>query len=187
MTRCMIAVVVTTVLSSSALGAGQKPPAPPPPPADPVSVGPDAPPPPPAPGGRARKIGPNVRVEVTFSEQRAEGVIPPKTVTVTTNDGHWGRVRSTVVSGLVNSPLNVDARPEMQPDGRVLLSLNLEYGESRVPEGQTPKFGQAVASTLNESVTVLLETGEALTVTQSADPMSDRKVTVDVKATVLRN
>ena len=192
MTRCVIAVVVTSVLSSSALGAGQKPPVPPPPPpGDSAPVGPGAPPPPPAapaPDGRARKLGPNVRVEVTFTEQRAERVIPPKTVTVTTNDGQWGRVRSTVVSGIFGtSPLNVDAKPAIQTDGRVLLSLNLEYGESRVPEGQTPKFGQAVASTLNESVTVLLKTGEALTVTQSADPMSDRKVTVDVKATVLRN
>ena len=191
MTRYVIAVVVTTVLSSSALGAGQKPPVPPPPPADSAPVGADAPPPPPAapaPGGRARKLGPNVRVEVTFTEQRAERVIPPKTVTVTTNDGQWGRVRSTVVSGnFGKSPLNVDARPEMQTDGRVLLALNLEYGETRVPEGETPKLGQAVASTLNESVTILLENGQKLTVTQSADPMSDRTVTVDVKATVLRN
>lgn len=191
MTRCVIAVVVTTVLSSSALGAGQKPPVPPPPPADSAPVGADAPPPPPAapaPGGRARKLGPNVRVEVTFTEQRAERVIPPKTVTVTTNDGQWGRVRSSVVAGTFGkAPLNVDARPEVQADGRVLLALNLEYGESRVPEGETPKLGQAVASTLNESVTILLTNGEKLTITQSADPMSDRTVTVDVKATVLRN
>jgi hypothetical protein len=191
MTRYLLAVFVAAALSSPALAAGQKPPAPPPPPPADKAAGPDAPPPPPPaprPDGRARKPGANVRVEVTFTEQRADASLPPKTVTLTTNDGHWGRVRSSVNTvGYGASPLNVDARPEMQPDGRVLLAVNVEYGEKRVPEGKQVQPGQVVEATLNESVTILLQNGEKLTVTQSADPMSDRKVTVDVKATVLRN
>jgi hypothetical protein len=39
---------------------------------------------------------------------------------------------------------------------------------------------------MNQSVTVLLESGKPLVITQAADPVSDRKVTVEVKATVLR-
>jgi uncharacterized protein YlzI (FlbEa/FlbD family) len=39
---------------------------------------------------------------------------------------------------------------------------------------------------VNQSLTVLLENGKSLLVTQSADPVSDRKVTVEVKATIVR-
>jgi hypothetical protein len=140
------------------------------------------------PDGRNRKVGPNVRIEVTFSEQRSDSPAMPKTVTVTTNDGQWGRVRSSVNTvGYGSSPLNVDARPEVLPDGRVLLAVNIEYGEKRVPEGKQVQPGQIIEATLNESVTLLLESGKGLAVTQSADPMSDRKVSVEVKATVLKN
>jgi len=185
---------LSLVVVMTSFTVAQKPPPPPPaPPADTVS--PDttrkAPPPPPAaptPDGRNRKVGPNVRIEVTFSEQRSDSPAMPKTVTVTTNDGQWGRVRSSVNTvGYGSSPLNVDARPEVLPDGRVLLAVNIEYGEKRVPEGKQVQPGQIIEATLNESVTLLLESGKGLAVTQSADPMSDRKVSVEVKATILKN
>ena len=126
----------------------QKPPPPPAaPPADaaPASANRKAPPPPPAaptPDGRNRKVGPNVKVEVMFSEQRSDTPATPKTVTITTNDGQWGRVRSSVnTPGYGASPLNVDARPEVLADGRVLLSVNIEYGEKRVPAGKDVQPG----------------------------------------------
>ena len=75
----------------------------------------------------------------------------------------------------------------MLADGRVLLRVNIEYGEKRVPTGKDVQPGQITEATLNESVTLLLESGKGLAVTQSADPMSDRKVSVEVKATVLKN
>ncbi len=167
------------------------PPAAPPPDAAPASTTRKAPPPPPAaptPDGRNRRVGPNVRVEVTFNDQRSGDPAIPKTVTLTTNDGQWGRVRSSVSTfNYGDSPLNVDARPEVLADGRVLLNVNIEYGEKRVPEGKPVQQGQVIATTLNESVTLLLESGKGLAVTQSADPMSDRKVSVEVKATILKN
>ena len=185
---------VVTMVFSSAAGAAQKPPAPPPPPpadAAPANPGRKAPPPPPAaptPDGRARKVGPNVRVEVMFSEQRSDASATPKTVTITTNDGQWGRVRSSVsTAGYGFSPLNVDARPEVLADGRVLLSVNIEYGEKRVQTGKEVQVGHITEATLSESVTLVLESGKGLAVTQSADPMSDRKVSVEVKATILKN
>ena len=69
----------------------------------------------------------------------------------------------------------------MLADGRVLLSVNIEYGEKRVPTGKEVQPGQIIEASLNESVTLLLESGKGLAVTQSADPMSDRKVSVEVK------
>ena len=184
---------LSLVVVMTSFAVAQKPPPPPPaPPAETTSpTTRKAPPPPPAaptPDGRSRKVGPNVRIEVTFSEQRSDSPAMPKTVTVTTNDGQWGRVRSSVSTvGYGSSPLNVDARPEVLPDGRVSLAVNIEYGEKRVPEGKQVHPGQIIEATLNESVTLLLESGKGLAMTQSADPMSDRKVSVEVKATILRN
>ena len=188
---------------ASSKPSSQKPPAPPPaPPATGVKPGADAPPPPPpapTPDGRTRKVGPNVRIEVTFTEQRADAPAQAKTVTVTTGDGHWGRVRSQAHSSDVGAtPLNVDARPEVQSDGRILTALTLEYAEKRVRSKEPPPTptGAPVAFigdrrditdvTMNQSVTVVLESGKPLVITQAADPVSDRKVTVEVKATVLR-
>ena len=185
---------LSLVVVMTSFAVAQKPPPPPAAPAAdtaPSDTSRRAPPPPPAaptPDGRNRKVGPNVRVEVMFSEQRSDTPAVPKTVTLTTNDGQWGRVRSTVIaSGYGASPLNVDARPEVLADGRVLLQVNIEYGEKRVPEGKAVQPGQIIEATLNESVTLLLDSGKGLAVTQSADPMSDRKVSVEVKATILRN
>jgi hypothetical protein len=187
---------------SSSKPATQKPPAPPPaPPATGVKPGADAPPPPPpapTPDGRARKVGPNVRIEVTFTEQRSDAPAQAKTVTVTTGDGHWGRVRSQAQSsGIGGTPLNVDARPEVQPDGRMVLALTLEYGDKRISQVEMPRQPDGVTVVgvpqrnitdvvMNQSVTVVLESGKPLVITQAADPVSDRKVTVEVKATVLR-
>jgi len=177
----------------------QKPPAPPPaPPAEGAKPGTDAPPPPPpapTPDGRVRKVGPNVRIEVTFTEQRSDTPAQPKTVTVTTGDGHWGRVRAQAHSSMFGAtPLNVDARPEVQPDGRVVVALTLEYGDKRVvetpavsgPHVQIAQPKQVTDVNMNQSVTVVLESGKPLVVTQAADPTGDRKVTVEVKATILR-
>jgi hypothetical protein len=179
--------------------ARQKPPTPPPaPPAQGAAIGPDAPPPPPGPptpDGRARKVGPNVRVEVTFTEQRSDAPAQPKTVSVTTGDGHWGRVRAQAHSSIFGAtPLNVDVRPEVQPDGRVVVALTLEYGDKRVVEPSPQASGpvmvgqpkQVTDVNMNQSVTVVLDSGKPLVITQAADPTGDRKVTVEVKATILR-
>ena len=187
---------------SSNKPAAPKPPAPPPPPpATNTGPGADAPPPPPpapTPDGRARKVGPNVRIEVTFTEQRSDAPVQTKTVTVTTGDGHWGRVRAQAQSsGMGGTPLNVDARPEVQPDGRMVVALTLEYGDKRVSQVEMPKQPEGVTVVgvpprnitdvvMNQSVTVVLESGKPLVITQAADPVSDRKVTVEVKATTLR-
>jgi hypothetical protein len=191
---------------SSNKPAAQKPPAPPPaPPATGAKPGADAPPPPPpAPtrDGRTRRLGPNVRVEVTLSEAVGNAPTQPKAVTVTTSDGHWGRVRTTVHTQLGRAPLNVDIKPDVQPDGRVMVALNIEYGirtggarpvtfvpgpgGEMVPNSKEEEPVQPFLSELNESVTVVLENDRPLVVTRSADPIGDRKVTVEVKATVLR-
>ena len=39
---------------------------------------------------------------------------------------------------------------------------------------------------INESLSVILEDGKPMLISQSADPVTDRKVKVEVKATILK-
>jgi hypothetical protein len=130
--------------------------------------------------------GPNVRIELTLTDQKPGAPATSKTVVITTSNENWGRLRSEVNSTVYGAaPLNVDARPFVMPDGRVSVQLTVEYSQGRMPdaEGNTERI---VGARINESLTAVLESGKPLVITQSADPTSDRKVTVEVKATVLR-
>jgi hypothetical protein len=119
----------------------------------------------------------NIQVEVTISDYAGSGPPQKKTVSVIVTDGYSGRVRS---SRSPTSPvLNVDATPRVNSEGRVWLRLILEYSPAsteKMPRGQP----------INESLTVTLQSGKPLVVSQGADPSTDRKVTVEVTATILK-
>ena len=116
----------------------------------------------------------NIRVELTITDQRSDGQTPPKAVTLLIEDRQSGRIRT----GRGNAALNVDARAEIVREGRIRVMVTLEYTPQE-PDRQTQPPVQ-------ESVTALLEDGKPLVVSQSADPISDRKVRVEVKATIVR-
>ena len=116
----------------------------------------------------------NIRVELTITDQRTDVPTPPKTVTILVEDRQNGRIRT----GRNNIALNVDARPEIVRDNRVRLLLSLEY----TPQDTDKSSPMAISETL----AALLEDGKPLVVSQSADPTSDRKVKVEVKATIVR-
>jgi hypothetical protein len=78
--------------------------------------------------------------------------------------------------------LNVDAHPELVRDGRVRAHVTLEYRPT-IAEAKTE---EQVLTTISESFTVNLEDGKPLVVSQSADPNTDRRVRVEVKATILK-
>jgi hypothetical protein len=81
----------------------------------------------------------------------------------------------------VNAKLDMDARPEILPNGRVRVFLTLEY---RPQASEGDKMQPPIVS---ESLTTLLEDGKPLVVSQSADPTTMRiAVKVELKATVLR-
>lgn len=119
----------------------------------------------------------NVKVEITITD--AMGSLPPqrKTVSMLIADGRMGRIRST------REPhpgvLNVDATPTIQGD-LIRLQLALEYSP--------PLMGDAATrvSHVNEFVTLLVSSGKATQVSQAADPSFDRRVAVEVTATVLK-
>jgi len=116
----------------------------------------------------------NIRIELTITDQRTDVQTPPKTVTLLIEDRQSGRIRT----GRNNIALNVDARPEIVRDNRVRVLLSLEY----TPQDTDRTSPMAIS----ESVAALLEDGKPLVVSQSADPSSDRKVRVELKATIVR-
>jgi hypothetical protein len=130
--------------------------------------------------------GPNVRIEFMLTDQQTGAPTASKTVILTTSNRQWGRIRSQISSRLYGgAPLNVDARPTVTADGRISVELTIEYAQGRNSEGEA-NSDKIYQVSINESLTALLEDGTPLVVTQSADPISDRKVTVAVKATVVR-
>jgi hypothetical protein len=119
----------------------------------------------------------NVQVQVTIADYMGTVAPVKKAVSMIVADGTFGRIRSTYSP--LYPTLNVDATPNLQ-NGRVELRLALEYrppGNKDVDEPSMP---------INQSLTVLLESGKPLLITQAADPSKDRRVTVEVTATILK-
>ena len=169
-------------------------PAPPEAPAPPAPPAPVAAPMPPSPGRPIAPgvIGPNVRVEVAIKDHRPESPVVTKVVSVVVADKEEGRVRTMVApKNRAAAPLNVDARPFVHANGRILLRLALQYDLGSMPaESDAPAPGVVmvpiVQSSVNETIAVVLDNGKPMVVTQSADPLTDRKVTVEVTATILK-
>jgi type II secretory pathway component HofQ len=184
---------------------GPQTPAPIPPPAPPKTppqpVAPAAPPPPAAP----RKLPTqNVRIDVTITD--SFGTTPTKkTIAALVADARTGSIRSSMavpvvepqfqsaaVAGSVAVPiqhvtyqnilLNVDASPEVLADGRIFMGLSVQY----TPDTPQEPGGSARPGSLNESLQVVLPDGKQTLIAQSADPRGDRKVTLEVTATVVK-
>lgn len=122
----------------------------------------------------------NVKVDLTITEQAGAAAAQTKSVSVVAADGNTGRIRSYNPGGAAKvGELNVDVRPLILQGGRVQVALIVEY---RPTQGST----DSITPGLSESMTVYLQEGKPLVVSQSADPNSDRKVMLEVRATVLR-
>lgn len=110
----------------------------------------------------------NIKFDVTITDQTGTAESAKKTLTLLVADRQTGYIRSTGVNEKGQVRLNVDARPQILPNGSIRAGLSLEY------------------PMISQQVTVILEPGKAQVVTQTADPLSDRKVTVEVRATILK-
>ena len=132
----------------------------------------------------------NVQIELTLSDQLGSAAPDKKIVSMIASSGNWGKIRSAgTIRPQGDAPypvvLNVDARPFVSVDGPVQLELTLEYYPAK-DGGQEKEGAKQRPSGVNQSQTVILQSGKPLIVSQAADPISDRKVTVEVKATVLK-
>jgi hypothetical protein len=133
----------------------------------------------------------NVKVEFTLIDQRGGAPIK-RSVTLVVADMRGGSIRSqSDVMGVGGGvPLNIDTNPELLPDGKIRLSFTIQYdwpapietGDART----APPRGTVIKTSMHESVALILESGKSMVAAQSADPLGDRTVTVEVKATVLK-
>jgi hypothetical protein len=205
--RVLVAVATVLAIAGGAAAQVPTPPVPasaPPPPPAPLAVTPPVPsppaqqpPPPPRPttpppvvrapqgpplsaalGGRQ-----NIRIDVTIADTGADGQTK-KTLSMLLMSNNNGQIRSTGREGGI---INIDALPRVHSASAISLHLTIEYlpelsgQQAQTGLSQPVRFGM-----LSQSLTVLLDNGTPTVVTQSADPRTDRRVTVEVIATILK-
>ncbi len=128
----------------------------------------------------------NIKLDLTITDTYAE-TPSTKTVTMLVMDGERGSIRTAnrLPGSGINVALNIDAIANLVPDGsgRIRLRLTFEYTPAQTGPPDTRPMGPAE---LTESLTVVVENGKELVISQSADPLTNRRVTVEVSATVLK-
>jgi hypothetical protein len=154
------------------------------------------PPPPTAPpvaGGAVPRVARagqpiNIKIEFTLKDQRAGSAPITRTVSLIVADQHTGQIRSqSDVVGIGGGvPLNVDTTPELLSDGKVRIGFSLQYNWASLESTNPPVRGTVLQTAIHDSVSIVLESGKPMIAAQSADPIGDRQVTVEVKATILR-
>jgi hypothetical protein len=138
--------------------------------------------------------GVNIRVDATVTESRGDQVLGRKVVSVTLVDGEEGSVRSSAMVPVSQSndgpfqrvPLNMDAMMRLRDDNRVHARVTLDYNRGSVEIGESGTQRAARENFIRQSVSVILENGKPLVAAQSADPEGDRRVTLELKATILK-
>jgi hypothetical protein len=132
----------------------------------------------------AARTSRNVSLELTITDQSSASDAAKKVVSMIVGDGHRGSIRTSGRSGGTILVLNVDARPRVIPSGNsILTELTIEY----MPKPDPADEGRdGPRSQLNQSMALVLESGKPTIISQAADPASSRKITVEVKATILK-
>lgn len=130
----------------------------------------------------------NIRIDVKITDERGAQTPVAKVVSLTVADGGTAFIRSTAeapfgakTENLRTIPLHVDASPWIEGN-KVRLKLSLEY--NAVDVGGEPR--QYPKMEIRENLGLVLENEKPLLVAESPDPLSDRRVSVEVKATILR-
>jgi hypothetical protein len=128
----------------------------------------------------------NIRVEFTITEEVGGAAPAKKLVTLTVADRQNSYVRSggdvRVGERYRNVNINVDARPTILREGLVRLDVTLEYR----PQATGGATGEPALWGISERVGVILDSGKPLIISQAFDPTSDRRMTVELKATILK-
>ena len=145
----------------------------------------------------------NVKLDLTITDTYT-GTPVKKTVSMLILNGSNGMIRTSnrLATGAPVG-LNIDAAAMIHQGGFITVRVTFEYTPalgSGPPAGGTSEqmaaakaqlsekglsFGAQPAE-IHESLSVILQDGKPLLVSQSADPTTDRKVTVELMATVLK-
>ncbi len=132
-------------------------------------------------GRRLRGRDVNIQIELTITDVSATGSPDKKVVSVTTADGTMGRIRT----GAGDTMLNIDATPSIIANDRIVLELTVVYAPP-VPSAPSTAGPSPRPATVNEMLSVVLQDGRSMMVSQAADPTTARRLTVDVKATIVK-
>ena len=136
----------------------------------------------------------NIKIEVSITDQVGTGPAAKKVVSMIAGDRQNTSIRSSasvpvkVVTGSFtyrNVTINVDARAAVvyKEPNKSLVTFGLEYFPR--PAGGQEEMEPGMAS-INERLGLIFESGKPVVVSQAADPASDRKITVEVTATILK-
>lgn len=130
----------------------------------------------------------NIKIDLTITDQRGGAPAERKQVSMIAADGFWGKIRSAAMTRQPDGgpampvTLNVDARPFMTMGGQIQVELTVLYN----PPDESNKVGLVRPTELNQSMTIVLQNGKPLVISQAADPIADRKMIVEVVATILK-
>jgi hypothetical protein len=133
----------------------------------------------------------NIRIDVRIVDERGGQPAMTKTVSLTVADRRNGFIRSNAearfgatAGNLQSIPLHVDANPEIE-GSHIRLALGIEYNfVDTTPAGGEAK--QYPKLEIKQRLNLVLDDGKMMRVAQSADPLSDRRVSLELTATVLR-
>jgi hypothetical protein len=128
----------------------------------------------------------NVRVDVTVTDQLAGRAPVTRTLSVTAADGESANVRSNLEipagARILPTGFSLDAMPRIVDGGRVRLALSLDFNSTDAGTEGSPRS----SSNIRVRQEVILENGKPLVIAQPVDAMTDRKVTVEARATILK-
>jgi hypothetical protein len=131
----------------------------------------------PGPPKKIRGRDVNVQIELTITEHQGGAAGEKRVVSMIVADAAFGRIRSTASQDV---KLNIDATPTMLDNDRIALELPIEY----IPI--TPEGAARRPAGLLEMLTVILQNGKPLQISQAADPTIDRRITAEVRASVMK-
>ncbi len=146
---------------------------------------------PPAPAPSPRRTGQpiNVKIDLSINDQRAGSAPIKRTLSMVVADGMGGSIRSqSEVMAVGSVPLNVDGAARTacgRQDSADAVGLQYDW-PAPIEAGRDAPRGTVVKTALRDSVALILEHNKPMIAAQRADPIGDRQVTVEVKATILR-
>ena len=120
----------------------------------------------------------NIRLDVTVTDQEAQGAPQPKSLMVILVDRAMGRTRAA----FEDRSIAIDARPTMV-DGRIRVSVTLQSEASRV-SGSPPSTQREMTLNWRNSFSLLLENGKPMLALETMDAVTKRKMSIEVKATI---
>ena len=125
----------------------------------------------------------NIRFDVTIVDEGGPQT-SRKAISVTVADREVGLVRASVsIPGHGDVPVSLDVRPALGSNGTIRTRMVLEY---RPTPAFDPKGAVPTPASMRLQFGVLLKNGEKIVAAQAADPMTDRRVSVEVTATILK-